>query len=50
LRWQQREWVRTLATETPGAPGLVVPAGRVGRTDGQELLPQAGEDVPSWFD
>jgi hypothetical protein len=50
LRWQQRALARTLITHTPGTPRLVVPAARAGLTDGPDLLRQAGEDVPSWFD
>src|SRR3954471_18910713 len=49
LRWQQRALARTVITHTPGTPRLV-PAARAGLTDGPDLLRQAGEDVPSWFD
>ena len=50
LRWLQRACARTLSTQTPGTPHLVVPAARAGRPDGADGLRQAGEDVPSWFD
>ena len=49
-RWLQRAWARTLTTHTRGASRLIVPTARAGRTDGAEVLRQAGEDVPSWFD
>jgi hypothetical protein len=50
VRWLQRAWARTLTTHTAGAPGLIGPTARAGRTDGTDLLRQMGEDVPSWFD
>src|SRR5215204_4310305 len=50
VHWLQRAWARTRATQTLGAPRLVVPAARAGRPDGADGLRQAGEDVPSWFD
>jgi hypothetical protein len=50
LRWQQRALARTHTTQTPGTPYLDVPAARAGLTDGPDVLRQAGEDVPSWFD
>jgi len=50
LRWLQRACARTLSTQTPGAPHLVVPAARAGRPDGADVHRQMGEDVPSWFD
>jgi hypothetical protein len=50
LRWLQRAWARTLATHTRGASGLIGPTARARRTDSPDVLRQAGEDVPSWFD
>ena len=49
-RWLQRALARTLPTHTPGAFGPTVPTAGARRTDDPEVLRQAGEEVPSWFD
>jgi hypothetical protein len=50
LHLQQREWAGTLTIHSPGTLCLVVPAARAGFSDGLDVLRQAGEDVPWWFD
>jgi hypothetical protein len=47
LRWQQRDWTRTLAKHAPGTPCLIPSAARAGLNVGLDLLREAGEDVPS---
>ncbi len=49
LHWQQRDWMRILATHAPGTPCLVAAADRAGLNDGLDLLRAAGEEVPARF-
>ena len=50
VRWLQRAWARPRTSQTPGASGSIRPTARGGHPDGPDVLRQAGEDVPSWFD
>jgi hypothetical protein len=47
LHWQQRDWMRILATHAPGTPCLVAATNNVGINDGLDLLREAGEEVPA---